>query len=339
MKLPDPTAFLNRLNRIWKRVSTTGLADRDGRKAYLGRRLQRLDDAPIPVDLTELRLFMVVRNGALRLPYLLEYYRQRGVDRFFVVDNGSSDGTGELLRKMERTHVFQTTDTYQASDCGILWAEYLMDLYCRGQWSVIVDEDELLVYPGWEDISLKTLTRDLDAQGATALPSLLLDMYSDRPLIEIGYVPGQGFLEACPFFEVGHRRMRDDGAWEGGVRHRVFGAWNILRKHNLVKHVAGSTIGGGMHMVHGAVLSDMSGVTLHFKYFQDFPESARLEAEREEHWNDAWQYKRYAQRMQEVPDLNLFCDESIRFEGSQQLIELGLMTPLTAKVASTTTER
>lgn len=320
----------NRAKRLWKRLGKTEFADRENSKAYFGRRLKRLDDAPIPEDPTELRLFMVVRNGALRLPYLLEYYRRRGVHRFFVIDNDSTDDTVAILRNVENTHVFETSDAYSKTECGVQWVEYLMDRHCRDQWSVIVDSDELLVYPGWENVSLNTLTAFLDTQSATALHSLLLDMYSDRPLNDTVYTPGQDFLELCPYFEVGHRSMRDDGNWEGGVRNRLFGARNILSKHNLVKHISGSRIGGGTHLIYGAKFSDMTGVTLHFKYFHDFAESARVEIERGEHWNNAWQYKRYFRKTQEVPNLTLFCDESIRLKGSQQLIDLGLMTSMSA---------
>lgn len=289
-----------------------------------------LEETLIPKDATELRLFMVVRNGALRLPYLLEYYRSRGVQRFFIVDNNSTDETVEILRKSANTHIFKTSDSYQQAECGVLWAEYLMDRHCRDQWAVIVDSDELLVYPGWEHVPLNTLTAFLDSQGATALHSFLLDMYSDRPLNETHYTPGHDFIKTCPYFEVGHRVMREDGNWEGGVRNRVFGASNILSKHNLVKHVTGSRIGGGTHLIEGARFTQMTGVTLHFKYFHDFAESARIEVERKEHWNDAWQYKRYAQKAQDDPDLSLFCDESIHFEGSRQLVDLGLMRSMPA---------
>jgi len=295
-------------------------------KAYFGGRLRPLDPTPIPRNPSEIRLFMVVRNAALRIPYLFRYYSELGVDRFFVIDNGSTDETVAILRRHDSTHVFSTTDRYSVTECGVVWVESLMDRHARNQWCVIVDSDELLAYPHYETVSLKHLCQFLDREGATALHSFLLDMYSDRPIAETIYAQGVPFLEACRYFETGHRSRRPDGYWEGGVRRRVFGARNILSKHNLVKYVAGTTILGGTHSLAGGRLSAVTGVTLHFKYFHDFAGQARLEAERGEHWNAGWQYKRYAEAVDKTPDLTLFYEGSVPYQGSRQLTELGLMT-------------
>ena len=53
----------------------------------------RLDAHAIPHDKNEIRFFATMRNEGLRLPYLLDYYRQLGVKRFFIVSNGSTDET------------------------------------------------------------------------------------------------------------------------------------------------------------------------------------------------------------------------------------------------------
>jgi hypothetical protein len=39
---------------------------------------------------------MVVRNEALRLPFMLQHYFERGVDRIFVFDNDSTDDTQSI---------------------------------------------------------------------------------------------------------------------------------------------------------------------------------------------------------------------------------------------------
>ena len=41
--------------------------------------------------------FVTLRNERVRLKYFLDYYRDRGVAHFFVVDNDSTDGGREML--------------------------------------------------------------------------------------------------------------------------------------------------------------------------------------------------------------------------------------------------
>jgi hypothetical protein len=57
----------------------------------------RIDTRPIP-ERQELRAFLVVRDEIARLPDVFRHHRGLGIERFFVVDNGSSDGTLEFLQ-------------------------------------------------------------------------------------------------------------------------------------------------------------------------------------------------------------------------------------------------
>jgi hypothetical protein len=200
-----------------------------------------------------------------------------------------------------------------------------MDLYGRNRWCLVVDDDEIFFYPHTENLSLKDFCDYLDAWGSTAVHSLLLDMYSDKPVDETLYQPGESFVETCPFFETGNRERRGDGLDEGGMRLRVFGTRNILSKHNLIKWVPGMKLGGGTHFLDGARLSAVKGATLHFKYFHDFTERVIAEAKRGEHWMDSLQYRAYAEVMTKQPRVMLYYSDSIRFRNSRQLVELGLM--------------
>jgi hypothetical protein len=68
-----------------------------------------------------------------------------------------------------------------------------------------------------------------------------------------------------------------------------------------------------------------TGALLHFKFLQDFHERAVQEAARGEYYNGASEYRRYAQRLNRDPALTLANDASARFEGTRQLVRLGLM--------------
>ena len=74
--------------------------------------MRRCDHRDVPrFAPQELRLFIVVRNEGLRLPYLLRYYFERGVDRLFAVDNDSTDHTRSLLLE-QRANVARKYSAY-----------------------------------------------------------------------------------------------------------------------------------------------------------------------------------------------------------------------------------
>ena len=45
--------------------------------------LERIDEADIPKDKTEVRAVFKILNEVQRLPWILQYYRAMGVKRFF----------------------------------------------------------------------------------------------------------------------------------------------------------------------------------------------------------------------------------------------------------------
>src|SRR5688572_24871107 len=150
---------------------------------YLGR---------TPVDLGDARHVMVsaVRNEMLRLPFLLEYYRGIGVERFLFADNESEDGTREYLLAQPDCATFAAREAYGAAGVGLSWINQLLHRFCDGRWILAIDADEMLVWPGSEGQRLAGLTANLEAQGADALAAPLLDMYSDRPFGSVFYRPG-----------------------------------------------------------------------------------------------------------------------------------------------------
>jgi hypothetical protein len=163
--------------------------------------ITRLDSHLIPEDRSEIRLFGVMKDESLRLPYFLEYYRQVGVRRFFIVDNESHDGTTEYLLGQPDCCVFHTMGSYARSRAGLTWLNPLMDQYGDKHWVVLADADELLVYPSVESKTLPRFCEWLDQKGYQGVFTLLLDMYSDRPLQQIHYARGDDFLKACSWFD------------------------------------------------------------------------------------------------------------------------------------------
>lgn len=179
--------------------------------------------APRPGEILAL---LVVRNEELRLPAAIEAARQLGVDRFIVIDNRSTDGTRDVALRAG-AHLIDAPGDYAASSFGITWTNAVLDAWGRGHWALVLDADEQLVFPGSDRVGLPALTRHLDAQGAEAFRTIMLDCFPRGPLTDCAYRPGEDLSAAAPLFEpprLRRERIEDfPGTLDyGGIRERLF---------------------------------------------------------------------------------------------------------------------
>ena len=311
-------------------------AKRWTRRTFSGLKIRKIDSAAVPDNPGEIRLFMVVRNESLRLPFLLRHYFSGGVDRAFVIDNNSTDDTTDFLLSRKCTHVFRTQESYTNYNN---WIDLLLHRYGARYWCVVVDADELLFYPHREKLSIRELTEYLDRESRTALHCLLLDMYSDKPLRLTRYNRGDDPLSVCPFFDPDSQtkvsikplpRLSQRFKYIHGMRKRAFGIDVCLSKFPLIRFNPGTFLWAGTHFIEGASVAGEEGALLHFKYFDDFVPRVAEEVGREEHWDNSAEYKVYAGKIEQNLDLNLHYSKSLRFKNSDQLVDLGIMKTSTA---------
>ncbi|HEY4002237.1 MAG TPA: glycosyltransferase [Candidatus Xenobia bacterium] len=300
--------------------------------------LVRCDAHDRPIQPTDILAVTCVRNEAPRLPFFLDYYRRLGVDRFLMVDNGSTDGTLAALQAEPDVMAWSSAASFNGVNFGSAWFEVLLRMHGIGHWCLIVDADEFLCFTDCETRSLPDLCRSLEADGRQAFTAVLLDMYSDGPVAAAMARPGDDLRTICPFFDrrFCHHQAENAGpyhnqtVYQGGVRERIFGPQGgyLLNKVPLVRYDTGVVLIGGQHWtsVPKAAIATESGALLHMKYLSTFPALAEEQAERGEHYGAAMQYGEYARYLRQHPDLTLFDDhESVRFRGSRQLVDLGIM--------------
>ncbi|MEO9526403.1 glycosyltransferase family 2 protein [Roseibium sp.] len=166
-------------------------------------------------------------NEALRFPHFLKHYRALGVRHFIVVDNMSNDGTAALLDGQADISVIRTANPYR--DYKSVWRQLICDRYLQDRWVVFPDVDELLVYPGWPDLSIDAFAGYLDQGGYRALFTPMVDMYPEGPLKDLSYRAGDSFQDACPWF---------DG---GGYRYNPLKGSHGKRYRTPARHVFGGT--------------------------------------------------------------------------------------------------
>ncbi len=226
---------------------------------------------------------MVVRDEADRLPFALDHHRRLGVSTFVVIDNGSSDGTTQLLRDRDDVWLWSTDGSYLDACAGYAWAwVVLRQLACPGWW-LFLDADEVFTYLPGDDLWLPDLCRALDDEGTGALPAILLDCYPTGAVSSAVCPPGCDPRTICPWFDGNWATRVDSGApprhW-GGARHRMFpiDEGYLITKVPLVRWAPGVVVGPGAHFVAGAVPStSRRAALLHFKFLAGFAGRARLE--------------------------------------------------------------
>ena len=298
-------------------------------------RVGYFDKPDIKIRVNEVLAFACLRNEVERLPYFLEYYRNLGVNKFFIVDNNSDDGSSEFLKQQKDVQYFFTDSSYRDSAAGRHWTYELAHHYGVGNWCLTLDVDELLVYPGVEDINLIELTSYLDNMGATCLYGVFLDMYSAKPLSDTVYEPGQPFLNYCNYFDsTGYDFLPGERfpspAIFGGPRRRAFwesgnkGNGPAQRKNVLVKWDDSTSYYHSTHSLTPQKLGDITTAVLHFKFFSTFSDLAKSELARGDRVQKA-DYKAYVDKI-EKDDPCFICDSSAKYDSSLSLMKCGYLT-------------
>lgn len=291
----------------------------------------------------DIPVFAVVRNELPRLRHFLDHHRALGAGPFLVVDNASTDGTAEFLARQDDVFLWRTDESYRESRFGMDWISALMFRHAHGRWALVLDADELLVYPDHERRPLQDLAAWLEGRGAEAFGTLMIDLYPRGPILDQRFEPGGDPLRLLEWFDPdpGTPFPRPDlrlVVRRGGVRARTLldGKTEmapVLNKTPLVRwsrrHAWLSSthalLPPRLNRVRGEDAGDRpTGALLHTKFLPDIGDRSREELARRQHFVDADAHRDYYRRILGNPVL-WSPEHSVRLEGWQQLVDLGLM--------------
>ncbi len=291
----------------------------------------------------DILLFSTFRDEYVRLPYFMKYYRALGVSHFLMVDNGSTDGGREYLADQPDVSLWSTNASYKRARFGVDWLNWLQQKYGHDHWTLVVDPDELFVYPFCDTRPIRALTDWLDVSQIKSFGAMLLDMYPKGRIDAQPYRPGQDPIEIAAWFDPGNYMISKNHAYgnlwiQGGPRARVFFADTpkkapALNKIPLVKWNRRYAYLSSTHMLlpRGLNLTydawggeKASGVLLHAKFLDTFAAKAEEELTRRQHYSASLEYKAYYDNLRENPDL--WCKWSEKYINWRQLEILGLMS-------------
>jgi hypothetical protein len=316
---------LPQAKRIWQDI-----LDRHHERAVHGpdEPFEHLDGRSLEPGPGEILLFTVVRNQAWRLPWFVRWYRDLGVDRFYFVDNGSDDGGTDYLLQQPDVHVLRTEGSYAKAESGMRWVNQLVERFGADHWCLYVDADEMLVFPGMEEVGLRHLLDAMNDRGEEAVCAFMLDMHGPTVLYRPDCRPGEDLLQLYPWFENAYslagavrcpyRQM------SGGMQRFFRSSWN-LTKTPVIRGGRSIRFLSSSHEVTPAAVSTVTGVLLHFKVAGELSQ-----------WDQRGigdrmplctrRHLQYARELAALDaDVSLIGPATVRYETSRQLIELGLI--------------
>ena len=319
------------------------------RRRWLIRALRKrheltpIADRTSQIRKSDILLVSTLRNEDVRLPYFLQYYRDLGVNHFLMIDNDSDDGGREYLADQSDVSLWSTGKSYKRSRFGIDWVNWLLMRYGHGHWTLVVDPDELFVFPFCDTRPIRALTDWLDASSIKSFSAMLLDMYPKGPISAIPYRRGDDPLEIANWFDSGNYAIQRNPSFgnlwiQGGPRARAFFQDNperapALNKVPLVKWDRRYAYVSSTHMLLPRGLNlvydewggeKASGILLHTKFLDTLTVKAHEELARKQHYAASHEYKAYVAGLQDNTDL--WCKWSEKYINWRQLEILGLMS-------------
>ncbi len=306
------------------------------------RELTCVADRTKQIRPSDILVFSTLRNEKARLPYFLDYYRKLGVNHFFFVDNDSTDGGREYLSDQPDASVWTTAASYKRSKFGVDWLNGLKAKYADGHWVLVVDVDEMLVYPFCDTRPLRALTDWLDAASIKSFGTMLLDMYPKGKIQHARIREGKDPVKTASYFDASNyfieKNKKYGNLWiQGGPRMRSFFRDKpqfspALNKTPLVKWSKGyvyvssthTLLPRGLNLVYDEWGGQKPcGVLLHTKFMNTFSEKAEEEMKRKQHYAASREYRTYLNKLN--GDLLLWNENSSEYRDWRQLEELGLM--------------
>jgi len=270
---------------------------------------------------------VAVRNDIPHISVLLKHYRKLGITNFLIIDNDSDDGTLSYLMQQEDVTVYSVKTQFK-DYLKNGWKNQVIARMGLNHWYIYVDADELLVYPGMEEISFKEYMERINYHRIKKLNGFVLDMYPEYDLLDKAHPDFDLIKDYCWYDKYDSRYVtyKNNYVW-GGMRNRVFGTNSLLAIKRVVFYEKNRFICSS-HYIFPFEESDDGNVNiafLHYKFLPSDINNYRRVADTGIYHNSSNGYRRIMEKFDNSDRINAMCELSCKWSGSDCLKEFPFM--------------
>ena len=270
-------------------------------------------------------------NEILILPHFINHYRSVGIKSFIFIDNCSDDGTREYLLEQNDVVLFSADTEYKLSHYGVNWQQAILSNFCINKWVVLADADEFICYPDFETDCIEDFISELEVNDFNCIRVNMIDMYPMGKLIDANLKKNDP-LEICCWYDknplnedrLGSGSFSNTQSVVSSLRHRLSPnsphSSYVSQKFSLVKYSPFMRFSEGIHYASNVKVPENSIAYMHFKYHSEFISKVKREVERKQHFENATEYKKYLELLNENVDIFWSKKKSIKFVDSKQFL-------------------
>ena len=238
------------------------------------------------------------------------HYKNIGITKFVLINCGKIEEFDELKKYINSLNVdvdfWRWSGVFSCNkECAI--KQRIIDFYGINKWYLLVDSDELFIFPGFLKKNIRDYIVELEQKQVLLTKSLMIDIYPKgnvllkKDLDEWKYIDKSGYCRES--------KRNKIPRFYGGMRTRVFGIKSSIQKMSLFKYTGNEFIAND-HFIYPYELNNvpLKHVLLHYKFQPGFLDYYKTLIDEKVHWNESSEYKKYLNIFDKNKEVDLYDD-------------------------------
>jgi hypothetical protein len=301
--------------------------------AYLNKSVRPVKILEITLRKNEPILLCAVKDDLEKIKLQVDYHRKIGVKHFVYIDNISIDGTFEWLKEQPDVSLFTVNERF-SSTVKNAWRRQVTDILGYDRWYLVLDSDELFMYPGVETKNINRYIDFLESSKIKSTLSPMIDMYSKGKIFEENIDMNKILDTYCYFDTDTYKKVNTFSTCNviGGPRVRVFSkkenisSW-LLSKYALTKLSRKVLIGTHQNYPYKYNIETKGAIAflLHYKFLPGDNEKYKEIVASEVYSNKSEEYKQYMEILEKKPNSSFYYGMSQKLNNSMDLMKINII--------------